>query len=157
MMCKIAGVAVGLMLLAIPEIATGQLGYLWSFDERTSQAGLVVIAARGLTRETIIRTTIGEMEPAFPVIEMRTEFKIDVVLKGVPDSSTIVLCHYRRDRERLGTGGVVNGPHPLNFATTAQLTLSYLLFLKHDVDGLFVPVTGQVFPEESVFVLRRTD
>jgi hypothetical protein len=156
-MFKIAGTAVGLVLFAFPEIAAAQIGYLWSFEERTSQADLVVIATPIVTRETDIRTTITDVQPPFPVIEMLTEFKIALILNGVPADSTIVLRHYRPDPERLGSTGIVNGPHPLNFATKTEFAPHYLLFLNREVDGAFVPVTGQVFPEESVFLLRHAD
>jgi hypothetical protein len=83
--------AMGLVLFVMPQVATGQIGYLWSFEERTTQSDLVVVAARLVTRETHNNTTIREVEPPFPLIELQTEFKIRRDRQGMPGSDMVVL------------------------------------------------------------------
>lgn len=148
-------VAVWLLLSGLSQPATAQVSYLWSFEERVSEADLVVIAAKVGTWDTGHRTTITELTPPFPVIEVQTEFKILAVVKGSAGSDTLRLRHYRWDADRLAPGGVINGPRPLNLTLTGvDPRAGFLLFLKRDIDGVFVPISGQASPEDSVFVLR---
>lgn len=155
MRCRTRTLAVGLALLASQEAAGALIGRLWSFEERTAQADLVVIASVVATRDTGARASIVGVTPPFPVVEVRTEFAVRQVLKGAPGGDRIVLRHYRYDWARLGPGGVINGPLVLDFSVDAVLPSDYLLFLEQDIDGTFSPVAGQVFPGESVFELRR--
>lgn len=152
-MQRTAYVIVALVLLHVA--ATAQVGYLWSFNERTSQSDLVVIAARVATRDTGIRTTTTDLNPPFPVLELNTEFKIVSVLKGIPPGDTLTLRHYRWDNDQL-RDGVINGAHPLDFTTAGPRT-EYPLFLKRDASGIFVPVSGQAFSGDSVFALHKAD
>lgn len=131
--------------------AAGQISRLWSFEDLMNEADLVVIAARVATRDTDYRTTLGA---SFPVVELRTEFNVAVVLKGWPVSGRVILRHYRWDEERLGAGGVINGPHALAFSKGDDAGSDYLLFLAQQVDGTFEPVSGQVVPEDSVLSLH---
>jgi hypothetical protein len=144
---------VGLLLSGQP-LLTAQVSYLWSFEERVADADLVVIAESAGTRETANRTVITELTPPFPAIEVQTEFKILVVLKGTTGSDTLLLRHYRWDRDRLGPGGVINGPVPLKFAIASDKRAEFLLFLRREIDGVFVPISGQVHPADSIFQLR---
>ena len=145
----------GLVLLASPKATNALVGRVWSFEERTAQADLVVVGSFVATRDTGHQANIADVTPPFPVIEVQTEFAVRAVLKGAPGGNRIVLRHYRYDWGRLGQGGVINGPLVLDFTAAATPAYDYLLFVKRDVDGTFVPVTGHVFPGESVFALRR--
>lgn len=139
-------------LISLP-LGSAQLGYLWSPDELRTESDLVVIAAAVATRDTGTRSEISDLRPPFPVVELQTEFTVLSILKGVLSRPTIVLRHYRADSDRL-KGGVINGPHPLVLPAGAPGT-QYLLYLKRDPDGIFVPTSGQVFPGDSVFTLRK--
>ena len=140
------------LLLWRAETAT-QIGYLWSSDELKAKSDLVVIAALIATRDTGVRTEINDLQPPFPVVELNTEFKVSSILKGTLPGETFVLRHYRLDTDRL-RGGVANGVHPLDFASPGR-QMEYLLFLKRDASGIFVPISGHIFPGDSVFSLRK--
>lgn len=130
--------------------STGQVGYLWSPDELRVKSDVVVIAASMGTRATGVRSDLLELRPGYPVIELHTEFKVLSVLKGALAQGTFVLRHYRADPARL-SGGTVGGAHPLPVVSGGH----YLLFLRRDAGEIFVPTSGQVFPADSVFTLRK--
>lgn len=149
--------------------ATAQVGYLWSFGELTVQSEVIVIATPGATRDTGIRTELNDLQPPLPVVELNTEFKVLSLLKGNVSSATFLLRHYRLDSDRI-RGGCINCGSQLDFTTTGRMAVScrsgdvsaqlptpcnYILFLKRDPMGAFVPTSGQVFPDGSVFALRR--
>ena len=139
-----------LVILATTQFGFAQIGRIWSFEERRAESDLVVIAAKGTTREIGKSTLLN----SFPVIEVSTDFRVLLTLKG--DAVEVLrLRHYRWDRERLGPGGVVNGPHELSFSPSAGRSPDYLLFLKKDADGSFSPVSGHTFPGDDVFSLRQ--
>lgn len=151
-MQKTRYLVIWLLLLQLGGRA-GQIGYLWSFDDLRSKSDLVVIAAVVATRDIGIRTVINELQPPFPVVELNTQFKILSVVKGTSSGEMLVLRHYRLDTDPL-RGGIVNSAHPLDFTTNGS-AIEYLLFLKRDAGEIFVPTSGQVFPGDSVFALRK--
>jgi hypothetical protein len=144
----ILATAVVVLLSALPA---AQIGYLWSPEELRAKSVVVAIATPVRTIETGVKTELRELKPAFPVIELRTEFKVLSILKGDPAQTTLAVRHYRRDDSRL-PGGVINGAHPLSFAEPGS---QYLLFLRQDQDQSFIPTSGHVFPNDSVFLLRK--
>ena len=140
-----------LCLIAASLSVHAQIGRIWSFEELRAESDLVVIATKGTTRE-IGKSTLMS---SFPVIEVSTDFKVVLTLKG--DVVEILrLRHYRWDRERLAPGFVVvNGPNELSFSPSGGRSPDYLLFLKKDADGSFSPVSGHTFPGNGVFSLRQ--
>jgi len=82
------------------EVA-GLIAPAWTFDELTSKSDLRVIAERLATRDAGIKTEFIDLRPPFPVVEMRTAFKVLSALKGTPLRAILVLCHYRQDTDRL--------------------------------------------------------
>ena len=167
MMRKTCYLFIGLLLLRVE--AAAQIGYVWSFDELRAQSEVVVIATPGATLDTGIKTELNDLRPPLPVVELNTEFKVLSLLKGNVSSATVVLRHYRLDTDRI-RDGCLNCGSQLDFTTTGRMAVScrsgdvsvqlptpcnYLLFLKRDARGVFVPASGQVFPGDSVFTLRR--
>jgi len=146
---RLLTVTASLLLLSVRPAA--QLGYLWSPDELTAKSVVVVMATPIRTVETGIKTDLSDLKPAFPVIELRTEFKVLSILKGDLPGPTFMLRHYRRDESRLG-GGVIGGARALSVSESGG---QYLLFLRRDSDGALIPTSGQVFPADSIFALRK--
>ena len=70
------------VVLAIARAADAQIGYLWTIDELKAKADLVVIAELRATSDTGRRADHPELRPAFPVIEMESEFEVLTVLKS---------------------------------------------------------------------------
>jgi hypothetical protein len=111
---------------------------------------IVVIAASIRTSETGIRTELRELKPAFPVIELQTEFKVLSIFRGDVPQQTFMLRHYRTDHSRV-RDGLMGGVHALSVSERSQ----YLLFLRRDEDKALIPASGHVFPGDSVIGLRK--
>jgi hypothetical protein len=167
MMRNTCYVVIGLLLWRAETAA--QVGYLWSFDELTAQSEVVVIATPDATQDTGIKAELNDLRPPLPVVELNTEFKILSILKGNVSGTTLLMRHYRLDTDRI-RGGCANCGSQLDFTTTGRMAVScrsgdvsaqlptpcnYVLFLKRDAMGVFVPTSGQVFPGNSVFAVRR--
>jgi len=134
--------------------AGGRAQHVWTFDELTAKADLVVIASHISSQDTGRRRTHPELKGDVRAVEMRTELRVLQVLKGDPTGvvrtgATVALRHYmviRQDRFNLGSVLRFGEPgHP------------YMLFLVREPDGVYEPVSGQIFPTDSVYLLDRSD
>lgn len=150
----------------LTAILCSQIGYLWTFEELTSKADLVVIAEPVRTDDTGRRPDHPNLTSALPVTEFVTTFKVMAVLK--PDSTRmsrpveIRLKHYQLDenewrrRNRVQTGnapaGLVNAGTYLDFSGHAG---AYLLFLARGGADAYEPLSGHTFPTNSVYKLRE--
>jgi hypothetical protein len=143
-----------------------QIGYLWSFDELRAKSDVVVIAEHTKTADTTRRVDHPELKPSLPVIELESEFNVLAVLsvnaRDGAEMRQLRLKHYRIDRDEwrrrnppqpgLPPVGLVNAGSVLDFTDGAG---PYLLFLKRAEGGAYEPLSGQTFPTESVFLLRK--
>ena len=124
---------------------------LWSFQELTEQAELVIIARPSAVRDTGQKTTLA----AYPVISVETTFEVLAVLKGKKDTQRIALHHFRRDRGPEQASGMpraeINPPGLVSFAPKEKRR--YLLFLKREEDGRHSALTGQTDPVNAVHEL----
>ena len=138
-------------------LASFQIGYLWTFEELTSKADLVVIAEPVRTEETGNRTEHPNVKPGLPVLELLTTLRVMAVLKadprpGASGFAEVRLKHYqidndewlRRNRSQASDspGGLVNAA-------------SYLLFLTRGAADSYEPLSGHTFPTKSVYRLRE--
>jgi len=133
--------------------AGGQAQHVWTFDELTAKADLVVIASHLSTQDTGRRRIDPELKPEARAAELRTELKVLQVLKadharGVAAGATLSLRHYSVLEPPYRVGST------LKFGEPAR---AYLVFLTRCPDGVFEPVSGQVFPADSVYLLDRSD
>jgi hypothetical protein len=137
----------------VPRDAPAQLGYLWTFDELTRRADCIVIAEARETRETDRRVDPTDRPAYFPFVALDTSFEVRAALKPCveeADVGTIVhLTHFNPDWRRLQ--GLINGGSWLNLSTGA----AYLLYLKRAEHNVFEPLTGHVWPTESVYPLDK--
>src|SRR5689334_15746669 len=143
----------GAAFLLVFAAGTAQVPRPWTFDELTAKADLVVIASHLSTEDTGRRRTRAELKPETRAAELRTELKVLQVLKadparGVAAGATLALRHYRVLEPPYTVGST------LKFGEPARL---YLVFLTRDPDGVYEPVSGQVFPADSVYLLDRSD
>jgi hypothetical protein len=164
-----AAAAIG-FVLAMGRAANAQIGYLWTVDQLEAKADVVVIAELRDTKDTGRQTNHPELRPAFPVIEMQSEFEILAVLKpnardtSVPSAvgPRIRVMYYRHDWDQwrrdhppepgLPPPGVVNTGSSLAFTAVDG---PYLLFLAKGSNGLYEPLSGHTFPTDSVYLLRK--
>jgi hypothetical protein len=144
-----------------------QIGYLWSFEELTAKADLVVIATLEATKDTGRRAEHPNLKPGLPVAELATTFKVLAVLKPDPaaaaaSSTRLQITHYRIDLVEWirRNPPLPDRPTPglVNTGTTLDLTKeagSYLMFLKRGPGDLYEPLSGHTFPTDSVYLLRK--
>jgi len=150
-----------LVLMAPALIGGGQIGYHWSFAERTAKADLIVIAEPIATKATGRRTVHPSLQPDLPVIELETELQVLVTLKGQV-GPVVRLKHYRIDmdewnRRNASKSGLVNRGSELTFVTSKERKDPYLLFLTRTDDGRFEPLSGHTFPTDTVYRLSEGD
>jgi hypothetical protein len=95
--------------------------------------------------------TLDKISPPVPVIGVNTEFKALLVLKG-PKRQRFMLHHYREASKPDPNTVILGGPDLLNFEGPKDSSGSvfsgkrYLLFLVHEADDRFAPVSGQQDP-----------
>jgi hypothetical protein len=157
----------GLFAVSTGLATTPQIGYLWSFEELTSKADLVVIAESIRTEVTGRRTAHPELRPDLPVAELVTTLKVLAVLKPDPRAasagmSQVRLKHYRIDRNELlrrhppqpglPPSGLVNAGSYLDFSAD---TGPYLVFLTRSAGDTYEPLSGHTFPTDSVYRLSK--
>ena len=132
---------------------TAQVPHAWTFDELTAKADLVIIASHLGTQDTGRRRMDAELKSEARAAELRTELKVLQVLKadharGVAAGATLSLRHYSVLEPPFSMGST------LKFGESAR---AYLVFLARKPDGVYEPVSGQVFPADSVYLLDRSD
>jgi len=158
----------GVSLVAtVASLASFQIGYLWSFEELTAEADLVVIAERVGTDDTGRRTEHPDLKPGLPVVELATVFKVLAVLKvdtraTSSDTSRVQLKHYRIDwdewRRRNSPQPGIPPPGPVNAGSVLDFRNDvgpYLLFLRRGSGDIYEPVSGHTFPTDSVYLLCK--
>ena len=145
--------ALGAAFLFVVAGGTAQVPHAWTFDELTAKADLVIIASHLSTQDTGRRRMDPELKPGARAAELRTELKVLQVLKadharGVAAGATLSLRHYSVLEPPFSMGST------LKFGESAR---AYLVFLARKPDGVYEPVSGQVFPADSVYLLDRSD
>jgi hypothetical protein len=157
------------LLILLGAAPRAQLGYIWSFEELTAKAQAIVIAEYVGTEDTGRERDHPELDPGFPVVELRSQFRVLSVLKQAgqpsgapaPAGAELWLTHYRHDMDRWRREnpaqpgkpppGVVNTGDVLRFKDPGP----YLMFLvKGGGEATFEPLTGQTWPGDSVFPIR---
>lgn len=155
------------LVTAAASLASFQVGYLWSFEELTTKADLVVIAEHVATEDAGRRTEHPNLKPGLPVMEFATAFQVLAVLKldaraTSLDASRVRLKHCRIDwdewrrrnppRPGVPPPGLVNAGSVLDFSNDAG---PYLLFLRRGSGDIYEPLSGYTFPTDSVYPLRK--
>jgi hypothetical protein len=139
--------------------ACAQARELQGYPELMQKSDLVAIAECQGASDTGARYGHPDLEhanPAVPVQEWRATLRVTVVLKAYPMTgvgSTIGFSYLRFDDEKWrkedSTRGVING----GWYVVVKPGESYLLFLKAREFGVYEPVTGHLFPNDSVYLL----
>lgn len=144
-----------------------QIGYLWTPEELTAKADVVVIVEVVATRDTK-RTHNLSLHPPMPVVEMEAELRVLAWLKpsagGAPLPSTLRLTYFRHDEEQWQRENPSTPDAPprglVNSGSTLRLTgnrTRYLAFLSRASDGRYQPLSGQTFPTTSLLRLCEAD
>jgi len=150
---RVVILAILAILAGAPRQTEGQIGYLWTHGELLQKADLAVIAECLETVDTGRVRSHPSLTPPLPVHELQTTFRVAAVLKGSGVEAVgaeVRLRHYRYTAE-VAKGGLVNVGSHLGLRPSH----SYLLFLVRRPDGVFEPLSGHTFPEDSVYRLEK--
>jgi hypothetical protein len=155
------------ILAVFLSAAAGQIGYLWTFDELTVKADLVVIAEPLRTVDVGTHDEHPATQRAIPIVERRTDLKVLSVLKADVENALTAgvefhLMHSRVDSDAFRRrnppepgqppSGLLNTGTALDFDTQPG---PYLCFLKRRGDGNYEPLSGHTFPTDSVYRLLK--
>jgi hypothetical protein len=140
-----------LLIASIPQILNGRYVQPWSYEEMLEKADVVVVAEWVSTKDTEERAILPNIEPAIQVIGVDTEFEVTLVLKGARALKNLTLHHYKlefeEDTRRAEVPQLVSIQGPdfregIHYPGGGR----FLLFLKHEPDGRYAPITGQTDP-----------
>jgi hypothetical protein len=138
----------GALLILLSSIPCGaRVAKTWSHDEMQKAADLIVIAKPVKSERTAAR--LDGYESA---VGMNSTFDVRSTLKGALDGK-LVVQHYV-----FAKGGMVppNAPTLVSFPT-GEHAATYLLFLKKNADGTCEPITGQIDPISSWYILSTVN
>lgn len=150
--------AVGIVaLVSIHSVCFSRPVQMFDYDKMVADANLVVIAtpvsAKQLTEKADLPGVKWNNQP-IRVVGIETTFEVSVCFKGrLPKKNKprIVLHHYRLENPRLAE--VPNAVELLHFKPGDRS--QYLMFLKRDKDGRYIPFNGQTDPVYSIEKLRN--
>jgi hypothetical protein len=137
-----------LVLSAAGERASARLRQLWTQQQMTDKADLIVIAKAIDVRDTGAKTTVPNIargNESIRAVEMETTFEVSAVLKGKAEGARLVFCHLREEKKELASRGE---PELVAFDPGAKK--QYLLFLKREAEGRYSAVVGQTDPADAV-------
>jgi hypothetical protein len=125
----------------------------WTYQELFDQADLVVVGAPISTQDTKESGGLPGWT-TLDTIGVNTEFQSSVVMKGHKTLKRFILHHYRlKDPKQIPP----NAPSFVEFKPPFKPETSgrFILFLKHESDGRYAPVSGQVDP--ALFDIVKLD
>ena len=139
-----------LLLTMTGQVEAGRVHQL-SYQQLLDASDLVVIAEAESTQATRERITWGNRNPSIHAVGLSTTLRIAVVLKGDKQLHGCVVHHYRLTEADSGAI-LVDGPDLVSFDTSQNS--DYLLFLKREEDGRYIPVTAPTASALSIFLIR---
>ena len=105
-----------------------------SYEELDKTSDIIVIAQPVSTKVTVEKTTLPRAQN-IPAVELSTEFKIIVVLKGDPSLEKLTVHHYRLANAR----DLLMISAPEVASSDPRKPTHYLLFLQREPDGRYAP------------------
>ena len=141
------------LLLVVPIVAFGRIRQGWTYAQLQEQSDLVIIAKPALSVSLEEKVSLPNISPATPVVGIKTKLEIRVVLKGDRSIKNVLLHHYALQDP--ADGQTHGAPQLISFDVKSPTC--YLMFLKHEANGSYVPVTGQTDPAaESIIKLESS-
>ena len=146
-------ILVFVLLTAIVGNLDARMRRSWSYDKLTEESDLIVIVTplrvvdtgKKTTLPGIRRSTGNGKTGAISAIEMETTFQVLSVLKGKKGLGELSLSHLREEDP---PEVQKNGPGLIAF--DPEKKKRFLLFLKQDSSGNYLPLSGQTDPCQSV-------
>lgn len=126
--------------------------YMWSHDELTAKADLIVIAAINSTHDEINNYDKSTLKPD-SIIPVLSIFDVKSVLKGtLPAAVKSISIRHERYYDQRSATTVIDGPCFIHFNTTKKN--SYMIYLHKEQNGIYTPLSGQYDPGLSFFLLN---
>lgn len=140
-------VAIVLALVVSNQVASARITAIDEFDfgDLAGKSDVVVIGHVLAVKATSEQATLPDISPPTKVQGVETRFFVDSVLKGELSGHVVVLHHYK-----LADPGELMRNGPLLVSLVPNKYRHYLLFLKRDTDGRYVPAVGQTDAADSV-------
>ena len=123
---------------------------VWTYDELKTNATLIVIATPVLVMITGERTNLAGSHVEGTGVE--TSFSVLAVFKGDYGTNVLVLHHYTVG-QRGRNGSIFSDSDPRLVSFEPKDKKRYLMFLKKEADGRYIPVSGQYDPVDSIELL----
>lgn len=155
-----------MLVLSVPVVSSADLRKKWTQKELLKEAEVAVIATPIEVEETKDVVNLRKLRGNdVDVVRLETKFKINLVLKGDVDAGKeIVISHFKI--KKINESVVENPPQLVEFRVkviSIQFEKErkvveppdYLLYLKKDKDGRYVPVSGDYHAPDSVFELSK--
>jgi hypothetical protein len=145
-------------LLVTAPAVTAQTGSPRPYQDLAQRADLVIVGECQSAADTGERRSHPESNVALPVQEWRATFRASAVLKAARATAigSIVPVRYLRFDygrwRKLNPGAGLANAGMYVFLEPRQ---AYLLFLKEGPNGAYEPASGQLFPNDSVYLLDR--
>ena len=130
------------LLVAVPSVAFGRIRQVWTYDRMRNESDLVVNATPVSSTFLEEKVSLPNLSPVTHVVGVETKLEIRLVFKGESKEKNISLHHYALQNP--ADGRVRGAPQLVSFDPKQHT--SYLMFLKHEANGRYVPVTGQTDP-----------
>jgi hypothetical protein len=144
------------VVLAPAAVCPGRIVPAWSYEKLVAGADLVAIATATASRDTkepavvpgVSRSGADGKPAPVAAVGVETTFKVDAVLKGEAKDLKEFVVYHLREPDAQAQAPAVNAPMLVKFDVEAKH--KYLLFLKREAGGRYVPVTGQTDPAIGV-------
>jgi hypothetical protein len=154
------------IILCVPVESSAYLKKNWTQKELNKEAETVVIATPIKTTETKDEENLLKKHGIdVDIVRLETTFKVTLVTKGdVEIDKEIVVSHYKI--KKINAPVVENPPNLVEFRLKS-ITLhhdkerkvvpapDYLLYLKKNKEGLFIPVSADFEAPDSVFEVAK--
>jgi hypothetical protein len=145
---RASAVVSALAFAMLPALTLARTVPNWSFDELFEKSDLVLIVTRLGTWDTPAerdKAPFDRPEDAEMLTPVFSALTVHSVIKGEYAEKEFILNHHRLDQARYGPRDIGNGPNLIVFTTDSAPPLKkaeYMLFLKKNDAGMFLPVTG---------------
>ena len=147
---------VSCVVLAAAGICPARPVPAWSYEKLVAGADLVVIATATAARDTkepavvpgVSRAGVDGKVAPVAAVGVETTFTLQAVLKGEAKDLKEFVVYHLREPDAQAQAPAVNAPMLVKFDVEARH--KYLLFLKREAGGRYVPVTGQTDPAIGV-------
>ncbi len=140
-----------LTFLVVSHVASSAPRLMPTHSNLLEQADVVIVGRFEKTDATETHRKIKH----FDTVEVWSSFQVTSVLKGSPSNSVVTIKHYQQVSPPSDFGAVrTTVGTPFSLISFAKRYEHYMIYLKSDGKGRYLPVTGAVDPQFSFWKLE---